>query len=268
MTPLKHRIYGIIEDDTCDSAAHRLFEGCFIAIVLANALAIILESVLVREVAFFKTFEIFSIFVFIVDYGLRLWTADLRYAGSRKPWLRFMLSPMGMIDLLSVVPFFITLLVPIGLDGRILQLFRLSRLVRILKLTRYLDSLKIITRVFRNRWNELMMTAFITFLILLVASTLMYEIEHSVQPDKFPDVISSFWWAVATLTTIGYGDVYPVTGIGKFLSCVISLLGIGLVALPAGILSSSFIDEFRNHHEKTPEEISCPHCGKNIHPHS
>jgi voltage-gated potassium channel len=141
---------------------------------------------------------------------------------------------------------------------------RLLRLLRILKLTRFLDSFIVIKNVIKKRRYELLITGFIAFMVITIASTLMYELEHNAQPDKFPDIISAFWWAIATLTTIGYGDVYPITGAGKFIGAVISITGIGLIALPTGILSTSFIEEFRNRREagKSDARKVCPHCGK------
>jgi voltage-gated potassium channel len=115
--------------------------------------------------------------------------------------------------------------------------------------------------------HELVITGFFAFLLLMISSILMFEIEHDAQPDKFPNIFSAFWWAIATLTTIGYGDVYPVTDAGRALSAVIALIGIGFIALPTGIVSSGFIEEFRSRNEKPSTEekyIYCPHCGKKI----
>jgi voltage-gated potassium channel len=136
-------------------------------------------------------------------------------------------------------------------------------LLRILKLNRYNNSLNIIGRVLRNEKEKLFMTVFIIVIMLLLSSSFMYYIENTVQPEKFPNIISALWWAVATLTTVGYGDVYPVTNLGKLLSGIIAVLGIGLVALPSGIISSGLINEVSR---KDKEKIICPHCGKEIEP--
>ena len=154
--------------------------------------------------------------------------------------MRFLVSPVGMIDLLAIVPFYLPLLIPV--DLRVVRILRLVRFLRLLKLTRYTRSVTAIAAVVRERRHELMVAVFLTALLLMVASTLMYYMESKVQPDAFPNIIASLWWAVATLTTIGYGDVFPVTDLGRLLSGIIAVLGIGLVALPTAIISSGFVE--------------------------
>ena len=147
-------------------------------------------------------------------------------------------------------------------DLRFLRILRLSRFLRILKVNRYTNSLKLIWSVIKEKKSELIVTGFATLLLLIIASFIMYNIEGEKQPDVFPNILASFWWAIATLTTVGYGDVYPITGLGKFISGLIALMGIGLVALPTGIISSGFIKRLEK--QKKDEEIICPHCGKRI----
>jgi voltage-gated potassium channel len=135
--------------------------------------------------------------------------------------------------------------------------------LRVFKLQRYSDSLRLIGLVFQRRSRELLITVFVTFLLLLVSASAMFYLENPVQPNQFPNIIASLWWAVATLTTVGYGDVYPISVGGKLLGGVIALLGIGLVALPAGILSSGFLEEMHSRREKAKSRMQvCPHCGK------
>jgi voltage-gated potassium channel len=132
------------------------------------------------------------------------------------------------------------------------------RFLRILKISRYNNSLNLIWSVIKEKKAELLITGFVTFLILLIASFIMYFVEGNTQPEAFPDIPSSIWWAVATLTTVGYGDIYPITGAGKFISGVIAILGIGLVALPTGLISAGFMEKIKN---KKQENTKCPHCG-------
>jgi voltage-gated potassium channel len=274
MQKLKEKIFGIIEEDVSDSLAHKIFEVFIVTLIILNVFAIIFESYVNVKGSFFRIFENFSVAVFTIEYVLRFWTADVKYSGysKLKSRLKFISSPMGIIDVLSILPFYIGRFAPILLDGRILRVLRLLRLLRILKLSRFLDSFSVIRKVIKKRRYELLITGFIAFILIVVASTLMFEVENEAQPDKFPDIISSFWWAIATLTTIGYGDVFPVTGLGKFISAVVSLIGIGLIALPTGILSTSFIEEFRNINEEEKEKIEdkinyCPYCGKKLDDH-
>lgn len=142
-------------------------------------------------------------------------------------------------------------------------------MLRVFKLNRYMDSMGVLSRVLRREKEQLLITVFMTFLLMLIASSMMYYLENKAQPEAFPNIIASFWWAIATLTTVGYGDVYPVTGLGRILSGIIALLGIGLVALPTGIISSGFLAELEDQKKKdqAPKErihIICPSCGTHI----
>ncbi|MDR1459726.1 MAG: potassium channel family protein, partial [Bacteroidales bacterium] len=149
-------------------------------------------------------------------------------------------------DLLAVTPFYF----PVAFDFRFVRIFRLFRFLRFFKLGRYLNSTKIISRVFTAKKNELVLCLIITFCLITVASSIMYFIEHDRQPDKFSSIPETMWWSVTTLTTVGYGDVFPVTILGRTLTAFISILGIGMFALPAGILASGFADEFHRIKEK------------------
>ena len=187
-----------------------------------------------------------------MEYLGRIYSADIS-GRSRK---NFIFSFYGLIDLLAIIPFFLPFLV--SLDLRVLRILRLFRLIRIFKLGRFNRSFKMIKDVVIATKNDLLMTLFIAFILLLISSTLMYSAESQVQPDKFKSIPHAFWWAIATLTTVGYGDIYPVTSIGKFLSSIIAIIGIGFVALPTGILSSALIDKLNTKQERH----HCQHCGK------
>jgi voltage-gated potassium channel len=172
---------------------------------------------------------------------------------------------MALIDLAAILPFYLPMFVII--DLRFLRILRLTRLLRILKINRYTESLDMIKVVLYQKKEELSVTMFITFLLLLLSSSIMYYVETDVQPDAFPNIIAAFWWGVATLTTVGYGDVYPITVIGKILSGIIALLGIGLVALPTGIISSGFMDQMsqkRKPKEEKKKKSYCPYCGEKL----
>ena len=148
------------------------------------------------------------------------------------------------------------------MDLRFLRTLRLTRFLRILKISRYNDSLNMIWIVIKEKKSELAVTGFVAFLILLIASFMMYSIEGDIQPDAFPNVLAAFWWGIATLTTVRYGDVYPVTALGKLISGVIAILGIGIVALPTGLISAGFMSKLENKRNKTHR--TCPFCGKEI----
>jgi len=158
-------------------------------------------------------------------------------------------------DLISFLP----MLIPIfGMDLRMLRALRLTRLFRIFKMNRYTDSLTKFTNVFKNKKEELGITALVGFIVLLIASTLMYYIEGPYQPEAFSSIPASMWWGVETLTTVGYGDTYPITPLGKTLGSLIAVIGIGLFALPAGILATGFLAEMQ---KEKKQKRKCPHCG-------
>ncbi|MFM8770396.1 MAG: ion transporter, partial [Candidatus Kapaibacterium sp.] len=159
------------------------------------------------------------------------------YAGGVSGRIRYALSPMMIIDLLAIAPVF---LVGLGFDMRSLRLFRTIRLFRVLKVARYVRALDTIRHVLTVKREQLGMAIGIVLFLLLVTSSLMYELEHEAQPDAFSSIPATMWWAVASLTTVGYGDIYPITPLGKTLAAISAVLGVGLVALPAGILASGF----------------------------
>lgn len=253
---LKNRVYNFINFNT-------IFINFIYGLILLNVIAIILESYIAlrKEYSdFFYYFELFSVIIFSIEYLLRLWTADLEYKQGSKfsKRFRFVTSKYGIIDLLAILPFYLPLLVPF--DLRALRMLRLFRLLRVFKLGRLSKSMKVIGNVLNETKSDLSITFLVAFILLILSSTLMYSIENEVQPEKFENIGQSMWWAVATLTTVGYGDVYPVTGLGKLISGIIALIGIGFVALPTGIISSAFIEKIKKGDDKN-KKCECPKCG-------
>lgn len=258
---MKQRIYNLLNEN-------QVFIKFLYTLIVLNVISLILESY--KEIrldfgTFLSYFEVFSVVIFTIEYLLRLWTADLnpKYTGnSFIKRIKFTFSTLGLVDLLAILPFYIPLFITI--DLRILRILRLLRLLRIFKLGRYSKSFQIISSVLRETRSELGVTFFVAFVLLVLSSTLMYYIERSVQPEAFASIGHAFWWAIATLTTVGYGDVYPITGLGKVLSAMIALIGIGFVALPTGIISSVFIEKVQKENaekHKDNQSCTCPNCG-------
>jgi voltage-gated potassium channel len=175
---------------------------------------------------------------------------------------------MAIIDLMATLPFYIPMIIP--MDLRFVRALRLFRLFRFFKLARYSHSMKTIVNVVKSRKEDLLITLSMVIILLIFASSLLYYAEKDIQPDKFTSIPSSMWWGVATLTTVGYGDIFPVTPIGKVFSSIIAIIGIGLFALPTGILASAFSDEMQRQRdeekelEKEQQKHCCPHCGKEL----
>lgn len=254
---LRERVHVLVEPGARGGEAYDLF---MVWLICLNLLAVVLETVhalQARHVALFAALEAASVVLFTLDYLLRLWTCTLRpgFSGPVRGRIRYALTPLAVLDLLAVLPFFLPL---VGMDLRFLRAVRMLRLLTLGKLARYSGALQMVARVVARRREELMTTLVLTGLLLLGASSLMYFAERQAQPQSFASIPAAMWWGVATLTTVGFGDVYPVTPLGKVLSSVIAVVGIGIVALPTGILSAGFIEELglrRGH------GAHCPHCG-------
>jgi voltage-gated potassium channel len=258
---LKKKTHLLLDPIEGGTLPDKIINSFIVSMIVLNMVAVILETVdslYKAHEALFKGFEFFSITIFSVEYILRVWSCtDIeKYRHPLRGRIKYILSAGGLIDLLAVLPFYLPLL--IKYDLRILRALRLVRFLRFFKLGRYLQASRIIARVFRKKRDELVLSLAITFCLIIIASCLMYFTEHDAQPDKFSSIPETMWWSVATLTTVGYGDVYPITVMGKILTACISILGIGMFALPAGILASGFADEFKR------EKKCCPHCGKKI----
>lgn len=243
----KNRIHLLLEGTWHENRWGRALNVFLIVLIALNVLAVLLESIeslALRHAAGFQMFEIFSVAVFTVEYGLRLWTCteDPRWHGTRPlvARLRYAATPMAIFDLLAFLPFYLAMVLTI--DLRFLRVFRL---LRILKLTRYSPAVETLSAVVSNERRALFSALVLMLTLLTIASSLMYMIEKETQPEAFASIPAAMWWGMATLTTVGYGDVTPVTAAGKLLGGVIALLGVGMFALPAGILASGFAQEIK-----------------------
>jgi voltage-gated potassium channel len=260
---LKQRTYEIVEPARPADAASRIFDLFIEALIVLNVFAVMLETVgsfAARYGRALHGFEVFSIMVFTVEYVLRLWscTVDPRYSHPVKGRLALARTPMLLIDLLAILPFFLPMVLP--LDLRVARTLRLFRLLRLAKLARYSRALRTLGRVLYAKKEDLLVSAFVLVVLMIVVASMMYYFEHEAQPHQFSSIPATMWWAVITLTTVGYGDMYPVTVAGRILGAIIAVLGVGMVALPAGLLASGFAEELRQQHAP----MVCPHCGKPI----
>ena len=291
---IKDKTYDVFSTDANSKKEFKLInviDDYFISgLIIVNIIAIILESfdsLYTEYHTLFTVFDWFAAIVFTIEYLVRIWIADRLYFdmykkrygdkfeglyAGKSPWYwrrKYILSPMGLTDFVAIAPFYLPLFV--ALDPHSLKIVQLIRLVRLFKLAHYFSSLTMVLNVIRGKKDELLTTIFASTVMILLSASIMYHIEHDIQPDKFPNIFASFWWAVATLTTIGYGDVFPVTGMGQFLAAITALFGIGLVAIPTGIVSMGFMEEIQKKKtEKEKEEQKddpynyCPHCGKKL----
>lgn len=264
MQKVKNRVCKILHGVSAEDTHVRVFHVFIITLIFLNVFAVILETVeslSLRYMPLFKAFDVFSVFVFTVEYLLRLWTCttDKKFCGAVKGRFRFAVTPFALVDLMAILPFYLPMFLP--LDLRFIRALRLFRLLRILKMGRYSESLRTLGNVLKEEKEELLITVFGVSVLLVVASSLMYFIENAAQPKAFSSIPAAMWWGVATLTTVGYGDMYPITPLGRFLGAIIAILGIGAIAIPAGILTTGFAKEIQ---KKRGKRGMCPYCGKDI----
>jgi len=236
-------------------------------LIVANVSAVVMSTVdpIYRSYeGLFRVFEVFSVAVFTVEYVARVWSAVAGEgdAGPVTGRLRFASRPLVVIDLLAIAPFYLAV-TGIGVDLRFLRALRLIRLFRLLKLARYSAAMRTFVRVLEERKERLVIAIFANGLLLVVASSVMYFLERSAQPDAFSSIPATMWWGVAALTTVGYGDMYPITAPGQVAGAVTAVLGIGMFALPASILAAGFMDATE---ERVSEPKRCPHCGDRVEP--
>ena len=262
---LKRRIYDVIEKKPAVDSLSRAFSIFITLLIILNVIAVSLETVeeyYIDLKLYFEYFEIFSVIIFTIEYGLRLFscTTNEVYAKPITGRIRYALTPLALVDLLAILPFYLPFLIPI--DLRFLRALRLARLLRIFKMGRYSEALKTFTAVLTRKRGDIFIVLIVIFMLLIVTSGVMYYAESEAQPEVFSSIPHAMWWGVITLTTVGYGDVYPITPLGKVFATVIAILGIGMFALPAGILGSGFIEEIQR--RKTGAAFICPFCGREV----
>lgn len=239
---LKLRIFEIIQIGSREDLSSRAGDFIIVTSILLNILVLFLGTF--EELAdynrIFKLIEVVTIFIFCIEYVLRIWTAEYIYTGMEK-WkarLKFLISAEGIIDLLTILPFFF-------LYG--FAAFRMLRVVRIFHLFRLnttYDSFNVITSVLLEKKNQILSSIFIIIVLMLASSLCIYGAEHEAQPEAFRNAFSGIWWTMSTIFTVGYGDIYPITTVGKLMGVVITFLGVGAVAIPTGIISAGFVENY------------------------
>ena len=274
MKKFKAKVFQTIEPAESGDIISRIFDFLIIGLIIINICMVIAETFTlpasVKSV--FSVIEVVSVVIFTLEYTLRVWTADMLRPdlSPAKARLRYIVSFMALMDLLAILPFYVPFILPV--DLRVLRTLRVTRLLRLFKVNRYTSALSTIGRVFKKKASQLIASMFIVSLLMLIAAVLMYNIENAAQPNVFHNAFDALWWAVATLTTVGYGDIFPITVGGKILSSVIAILGIGLIAVPTGIISAGFMETIGETstapQDSTPEthdeKCYCPYCGKRL----
>ncbi len=263
---IKKRTYQILSKADKGDKTSLIFDIFIISLIILNILAFVLESVKSIKTGsenFFYTFELFSIVIFTIEYLLRIWSCTVDEEYKHPVWgrVKFAFSFFALVDLIAILPFYIGLYLTstaIGkagklvaqntktIDLRFVRGLRLFRLLRLLKIGRFSNSIITLKNVFKKKLPVMLIILFVTFILLILVSSIMYFVEGELQPTKFSSIPQAMWWGITTLSTVGYGDVTPMTDIGKLITAIIAVLGIGLFALPAGILGSAFVEELED----------------------
>lgn len=252
---LRKFVYNHLHNDDYETLFSRCINYALVGLIIGNVIAVLLESVnsiYKSYQVFFDIFEYLSIFIFSFEYVLRFWSVvekDPDDSAWRQRW-KYATSSAAIIDLLAILPAYINFFVHLDL-----RFLRTLRLLRLLKLTRYFVSLQILLSVIEREKGSFQAVVFILGIMIVMAAAGIYVVENRVQPDVFSSIPASMWWAVVTLTTVGYGDVTPITPVGRFLGALITILGVGLAALPAGILASGLASELEQRKQQLEERF-------------
>jgi len=248
---MRTRIYNILEMTDPQDFLSRAFSLFIVTLISLNVLCIVLESIPELDLLYrtqFFAIEIVSTVIFALEYSLRLWScveSETENKAPLKSRIKYALSPLAIVDLLAFLPSILQVIFP-GIDLRFL---RVLRLLRVFKLTRYFTSFELLLNVLHEERKNLAGIFFLLLVILTLAASALYLVERDMQPDKFGSIPQAMWWAIAALTTVGYGDVYPLSPAGKVLGSLVTIVGIGMVALPSGILASAFSEQMRRKRE-------------------
>ncbi len=243
----RKRMFEIVEVGSSLDVVSRIYDAINVSAIILNVLAGILltfDQICEKYGEILLVVEAVTIAFFAADYVLRIWTARFLYPDEKeaKSIFKYMFSFTGLVDLLSFLPYYLPIFFPAGASA-----FRMLRIVRIFRLFRvnsYHDSISVITSVIAEKGQQLVASVFIIIILMIASSLCMYSLEHEAQPDVFRNAFSGIWWAASTLLTVGYGDIYPITTMGKILGIVISFLGVGMVAIPTGIISAGFVSQY------------------------
>jgi voltage-gated potassium channel len=258
MSKLRHRAHEILDHTEPDDRAANLLASALVVLITANVVAIVLKSEARFDAvwhSWLDGFEILSVALFTVEYLFRVWAAvESGHGRYRRPILgrlRYMLTPLALVDLIAILPFYLSFLIPVDL-----LFLRVFRMFLIFKLTRYQASMNLLARVLRNEAGPIAAALFVLMMLLVVAASFAFLAEHQAQPKVFASIPDAMWWAVVTMTTVGYGDMVPVTPFGKLVGGVIAIIGLGMVALPAGLLASGFSEQLHQRRQEFEAAVS------------
>lgn len=243
----RKRLFEIIEIGLPGDVASQVYDVFNILSIVINLVVSVMytfDDLHARFGPWLVTIEAVTVAFFAADFAMRLWTAKFLRPSLTEPRavLRYIFSFSGLVDLLSFLPYYLPVFFPSGAVA--FRMFRVARVFRLFRVNAYYDSLGVITQVISSKRQQLFSSVFILLVLMLASSLCMYSLEHDAQPEVFSNAFSGIWWAVSTLLTVGYGDIYPITTLGKIFGILITFLGVGMVAIPTGIISAGFVDQY------------------------
>ena len=244
---IRRKLANIMKVGATDEVFSREYDIISTLAVVLNITAVVMYTFDYMELTYGRLLlgiEAVTVAFFAVDYILRLWTAYFTYPGhtEAQALTKYVFSFTGIIDLLSFLPYYLPVFFPVG--ATVFKMFRVIRVLRLFQINAYYDSLRLIGDVISGKKQQLLSSMFIIGVLMLGSSLCMYSVEHEAQPEVFSNAFSGLWWAASTVLTIGYGDIYPITTAGKILGLLIGFLGVGMVAIPTGIISAGFVDQY------------------------
>ncbi len=246
MKKLRRKIFNIIQIGSKGNFISRFFDFFIVVMIIANIAVTVLDTFDEMEHLYglFCIVELVTTIVFTIEYILRLWTADFLYPEKKRisAIVAFIFSFYGLIDLLSFLPYYLPIFFPAGIVA--FRMLRVIRIFRLFKINARYDAINVITDVLKEKKNQLLSSVVLIFIMMLASSLVMYSLEHEAQPDQFRNAFSGIWWSASTLLTVGYGDIYPVTIGGRIMAIAITFLGVGMVAIPTGIISAGFVEQY------------------------
>lgn len=243
---LRKRIFDIIQIGNKEDVPSVVFDLGITVMILLNLFTTLFSTFEASKpyARIINVIDIVTVAVFTVEFILRIITADYLYPKKNPVLARFLFifSFYGLIDLLTILPFYLPFIFPAGAVA--FRVFRVVRIFRLFKINAQFDAFNVITNVLKEKRNQIFSCITMIVILTLASSLCMYSVEHEAQPEAFENAFSGIWWSVSTLLTVGYGDIYPVTTLGKVMAIIISFLGVGMVAIPTGIISAGFVEQF------------------------
>lgn len=244
---IRNRVFKMVSVGVVDEPVNQMYDILSISALLLNLGASVMatfDNLQAQYGDIFHIIEVVTVAFFAIDFILRVYTAKCHFpketeAGAIK---KYIFSLDGIIDILSFLPYYLPFMFPNGAVA--FKMFRVARILRLFRINAYYDSLNVITDVIKSKSQQLMSSVFIILVLMLGSSLCMYSLEHDAQPEVFSNAFSGVWWSMSTLLTVGYGDIYPVTTLGKFFGIIIAFLGVGIVAIPTGIISAGFVEQY------------------------